>query len=61
MERNWLARDVYTRIASLYVHLIGSGSQRSIVSEFLVQTRDGGGGDDDDDCKTITKKLIEGR
>lgn len=61
MERNWLARDVYTRIASLYVHLIGSGSQGSTVSEFfLVQTRDDGG-DDDDDCKTITKKLIEGR
>lgn len=45
------------------MNLIGSGSQGSIVSEFLVHTRDDGGDDDndDDDRKTMTKKLMEGR
>lgn len=45
------------------MNLIGSGSQGSIVRSFLVQTRDDGGDDDndDDDCKTMTKKLMEGR
>ena len=51
---------MYTKIASFYVHFKGSGAQGSIVSEFLVQTRDDDG-DNDDDYKTMIKKPMEGR
>ena len=49
-----MEKDVYTRIASFHAHLKGFGSQGSIVSEFLTQSRDS---DHDDYEKSGGKTL----